>query len=74
MNWIGVLVASICYGFAKEVNEVATYGYVLSRANSSEYPIILARNNITFGGGSLAGLLVSGIILTLSPLFAVIVL
>lgn len=53
LNWIAVVVASICYGLTKEINDVCTYGYVLSRADPSEYGTILARNNITFGIGSL---------------------
>jgi hypothetical protein len=64
LNWIGVIVASLCYGFAKEINDVSTYGYVLSHADPSEYATILARNNITFGIGSLVGLLLSGVILS----------
>lgn len=74
LNYIGVIIASICYGLAKELNDVATYGYVLSRSNPSEYGTILARNNITFGIGSLAGLLLSGVLLSSSPYFAVIAL
>lgn len=74
INWIGVLIASICYGLTKEINDVATYGYVLSRADPSEYPTILARNNISFGIGSVSGLVLSGVILSVSPGFAAIVL
>lgn len=53
LNYVGVIVASICYGLTKEINDVSTYGYVLSHADPSEYGTILARNNITFGIGSL---------------------
>ncbi len=74
INWIWVFIASICYGVTKEINDVSTYGYVLSQSNPSEYGTILARNNITFWVGSLMGLLVSWIILSLSPGFAVIIL
>lgn len=74
INMIGVIIASICYGLTKEINDVSTYGYILSHANPSEYSTILARNNITFGIGSLTGLVLSGIILSFSPAFAVIVL
>lgn len=68
------MVASICYGLTKEINDVSTYGYVLSHADPSEYGTILARNNITFGIGSLIGLVLSGVILSFSPAFAVIIL
>jgi hypothetical protein len=72
LNWIGVIVASICYGLTKEINDVSTYGYVLSHADPSEYGTILARNNITFGIGSLVGLVLSGVVLSFSPAIAVI--
>jgi MFS family permease len=74
LNWIWVFVASICYGLTKELNDVSTYGYVLSHANPSEYGTILARNNITFWVWSLLGLLLSWVLLNFSPHFAVIVL
>ena len=72
INWIGVIVASVCYGLTKEINDVSTYGYVLSHADPSEYGTILARNNITFGIGSLIGLVLSGFVLSFSPAIAVI--
>lgn len=74
LNWIGVIIASICYGLTKEINDVSTYGYILSHANPSEYGTILARNNITFGIGSLTGLVLSGVILSANPAVAVIIL
>jgi MFS family permease len=70
-NWILVIIASFCYGLAKEMNDISTYGYILSHASPSEYGKILARNNITYGFGSLAGLILSGIILSVNPTFAV---
>jgi MFS family permease len=72
LNLIGVIVASICYGLTKEINDVSTFGYILSHANPSEYATILARNNITFGIGSLTGLVLSWVILSFSPGFAVV--
>ncbi|MBC7503544.1 MFS transporter [Candidatus Gracilibacteria bacterium] len=74
LNLIGVVIASICYGLTKEINDVSTFGYILSHANPSEYGTILARNNITFGLGSLIGLVLSGVILSFSPAFAVVIL
>lgn len=74
INWIGVIVASICYGLTKEINDVSTYGYVLSHADPSEYGTILARNNITFGIGSLVWLVLSGVILSFNPAIAVLIL
>jgi len=74
MNYVWVVLASICYGVTKEINDVSTYGYVLSHADPSEYGTILARNNITFGIGSLIGLVLSWVILSLGEFFAVIAL
>lgn len=53
LNWILLLVASFCYGLTKEINDISTFGYILSHAHPSEYSTILARNNITYGIGSL---------------------
>jgi Major Facilitator Superfamily len=69
---VGVFVASICYGLSKEINDVSTFGYILSHASPDEYGKILARNNITFGIGSLIGLVLSGIVLSINAGFAVI--
>ncbi len=71
MNWILILIASFCYGLTKEINDISTYGYILSHASPSEYPKILARNNITYGIGSLIWLVLSGLILSINPTFAV---
>lgn len=49
LNWIGLFVAAICYGLTKEMNDVSTFGYILSNAKPDEYGIILSRSNITFG-------------------------
>lgn len=48
LNWILVLIASFCYGLTKEINDISTFGYILSHAHPSEYGKILARNNITY--------------------------
>jgi hypothetical protein len=74
LNMLWVIIAAICYGVTKEINDISTYWYILSHANPSEYATILARNNITFGIGSLCGLILSGVILSFSPAFAVVVL
>ncbi len=52
INIIAILIAAICYGITKEMNEVSTFGYILSNSNPSEYGVILSRSNITFGIGS----------------------
>ncbi len=68
------MIASICYGLTKEINDISTFGYILSHAHPSEYGKILARNNITYGIGSLVGLITSGLVLSVSPTFAIIIL
>jgi Major Facilitator Superfamily len=72
LNWILILIASFCYGLSKEINDISTFGYILSNSNPSEYQKILARNNITYGIWSLLGLLLSWVILSVNPTFAVI--
>jgi MFS family permease len=74
INWTLIIIASFCYGLTKEINDISTYGYILSNASPSEYSTILARNNITYGLGSLSGLVLSGIILSINPTIAVITL
>jgi MFS family permease len=72
LNWVLIIVASICYGLTKEINDISTFGYILSHAHPSEYGKILARNNITYGLGSLVWLIVSGFVLSTNPTIAVI--
>jgi Major Facilitator Superfamily len=72
INWILILVASFCYGLSKEINDISTFGYILSNSNPSEYQKILARNNITYWIWSLLWLLLSWVILSVNPTFAVI--
>lgn len=67
LNWIGLFIAAMCYGLTKEINEVSTFGYILSNASPKEYGIILSRSNITFGIGSLLGLVLSGFLLNQLP-------
>lgn len=74
INWVGILIASFCYGFTKELNEVSTFGYILSNAHPNEYGIILSRSNITFGIGSILGLVLSGVILSMQSILALIIL
>lgn len=50
ITWIGILVAATCYGFTKEVNDVATFGYIMSNAQPKDTGVIIARMHITFGG------------------------
>ncbi len=72
LNWVLIIVASVCYALTKEINDISTFGYILSHAHPSEYGTILARNNITYGLGSLVGLVISGFILSTNPTIAII--
>ena len=72
VNMMLMLVAAICYGFTKEVNDITLISYVLSNASPDQYKSIIARNNIFFGIGSFLWLLVAGFILTSSPKFIII--
>ena len=69
LNLILMLVAAMCYGFSKEVNDITNITYVLNNASPDQYKSIFATNNIAFGVGSFLGLLISGFILspTISP-------
>jgi len=70
-NIILLLIAALCYGFTKEVNDITTISYVLNNAHPSQYKSIIAKNNIFFGLGSFLGLFVAGIVLTFHPKFIV---
>lgn len=72
LSWVWVLIASICYGITKEINDVCTYGYVLSHADPSEYGEILSRTNITYGIWALIGLVLAWGVLSLNAGIAVI--
>lgn len=74
VNWLGLLVAAFCYGLTKELNDVSTFGYILSNAKPDEYGVILSRSNITFGIGSLCGLVLSGVLLSLGNTVSLIIL
>lgn len=67
LNIILMLVAALCYGFTKEVNDITNISYVLSHATPDQYKSIIARNNLFTGIGSFLWLLSAWFILTLSP-------
>lgn len=73
-SFLGLLIAALCYGVAKEIIEITNLSYILSNAHPSDYAEVMARNHIFSGVGSLVGLLASGTILSLNPAFAVILL
>ncbi len=66
--------AAICYGFAKEINEVTTFGYMLTNASPDQYGVVISRANITFGVGSVIGMVLSGFVLMLGNVGALMIL
>ena len=66
LNIVLLVIAAMCYGFTKEVNDITTITYVLNNANPNQYKTIFAKNNIFFWIGSFLWLFVSGIILSSS--------
>ncbi len=73
-NLLLLVLASLFYGFTKEVNDITTLSYILNNSDPSEYSSILSRNNIFAGAGSLIGLVASGVVLGTNPTAAVLVL
>jgi hypothetical protein len=59
LNIVLLVIAAMCYGFTKEVNDITTITYVLNNSHPNQYKSIFAKNNIFFGIGSFLGLLVS---------------
>lgn len=46
VNIVLLIVASVLYGFTKEINEVTMLSYVLNNSDPSEYADIISKNNI----------------------------
>ena len=67
LNILFLLLAAMCYGFAKEVNDITTISYVLNNAKPNQYKSIFAKNNIFFWTGSFFWLLIAWFILTFTP-------
>jgi len=72
LNLILMILAAMCYGFTKEINDITTISYVLNNATPAQYKSIFAKNNIFFGAGSFLWLFVAWIILTFNPKFIVV--
>lgn len=74
VHWVGLFIAAVCYGLTKEMNDVSTFGYILSNSKPDEYGVILSRSNITFGIGSIMGLGLSGLVLSMNNVVALMIL
>lgn len=70
-NLILMLIAAMCYGFTKEVNDITTISYVMSNATPDQYKSVIANNNLSVGIGSFMGLLLSWFILSFNPKFVI---
>ena len=72
INIILLVIAAMCYGFAKEANDITTISYILNNAHPNQYKSIIAKNNIFFGVGSFFWLFLSWFILTFAPTFIIV--
>ncbi len=60
-----LLLAGILYGTVKEVYEITSIAYLLNHSDSSEYDSSLSKYNISMGIGSVFGVLLSILVLSL---------
>ena len=60
-----LLLAGILYGSVKEIYEITSIAYLLNHSDTSEYDSALSKNNISMGIGSVFGVLLSILILSL---------
>lgn len=65
MNMILLLLAGILYGSVKEIYEITSIAYLLNHSDASEYDSALSKNSIHMGIGSVFGVLLSILILSL---------
>jgi len=60
-----LLFVGIIYGTIKEIYDITTMSYLLNHVDPSEYDTSLSKNNIAMGVGSVTGVLLSIVILSL---------
>lgn len=65
VNLMLLLLVGILYGTIKEIYDITTISYLLNHCDPSEYDRALSRNNIAMGIGSVTGILLSIVILSL---------
>lgn len=65
VNFVLLLVVGILYGTIKEIYDITTISYLLNHCDPSEYDSVLSKNNIAMGVGSVVGILLSIVILSL---------
>lgn len=59
LNMFLLLLAALCYGYAKEIYDVTTLSYILNKATPDQYGIIISKNNLFTGIGAFFGLTVA---------------
>jgi hypothetical protein len=67
LNVVLLLIASVSYWIAKEINDVTTLSYIMNNVPPTKYSEIMARSGIFSWIGMLFGLISSGTIMTLNP-------
>ena len=65
INFTLLLTVGILYGTVKEIYDITTISYLLNHVDPSEYDTSLSKNNIAMGVGSVTGVLLSIVILSL---------
>lgn len=60
-----LLFAGILYGTVKEVYEITSIAYLLNHSDASEYDAVLSKYSIAMGIGSVVGVLISILVLSL---------
>lgn len=65
VNFGLLLLVGILYGTIKEIYDITTISYLLNHVDPSEYDTSLSKNNISMGIGSVTGIIVSIIVLSL---------
>ncbi|MGE4443494.1 MAG: MFS transporter [Candidatus Altimarinota bacterium] len=72
LNIILLLLSACLYGVIKESFDVTIISYIFNNSTPGEYASILSKYNIYNGGGSMIGLLLSGILLAMNIKIAII--
>lgn len=59
INFFLLFFIGILYGTVKEIYDIVTLSYLLNHADPSEYDKVLSQNNIAWGIGAVAGIVIS---------------
>ena len=67
LNLFLLVIASLCYWFSKEANDITLLSYVLNNASPAQYKSIIAQNNLFSWVWGLLWLVISWVILEYNP-------